>query len=192
MFFHVTVRFLPSVRIWTWWVSRLWLGYHLRECQMQIFTYSFLLPFLCFLIIPPFIQFFLLWIIFAFGHATLSTSVLFLDFTWYFWKCLSMFVWVFLMNSSHLGRWFFTFLIFFYWVLWSIFIGTLQLFFTWTFDFISFERVVKAFSTLTASLAEVSKNLMPKDSAKVFPSSVLTCLFDSRSDLLPTSNLTTF
>ena len=46
----------------------------------------------------------------------------------------------------------------------------------WTLDLISFERVVKAFSTLTASLAEVSKNLMPKESAKVFPSSVLTCL----------------
>ena len=39
----------------------------------------------------------------------------------------------------------------------------------WTLDLISFERVVKAFSTLTASLAEVSKNLIPSESAKVFP-----------------------
>jgi len=31
------------------------------------------------------------------------------------------------------------------------------------------ERVVKAFSTLTASLAEVSKNLIPSESAKLFP-----------------------
>lgn len=139
MFFHVTVRFLPSVWIWTWWVSRLWLGYHLRKCQMQIFTYSFLLLFLCFLIILPFIKFFLLWIIFAFGHTTLSTSVLFLHLTWHFWKCLSMFVWVFLINSSHLGRWFLSFLIFFYWILWSFFIGTLQLFFAWTFDFLHLE-----------------------------------------------------
>ena len=43
-----------------------------------------------------------------------------------------------------------------------------------TFDLISLERVVKAFSTFTASLAEVSKNLMPNDSAKLFPSSALT------------------
>ena len=61
-----------------------------------------------------------------------------------------------------------------------------------TFDLISVERVVKAFSTLTASLAEVSRNLMPRESARVFPSSVLTCRLASRSDLLPTSNLTTF
>jgi hypothetical protein len=61
-----------------------------------------------------------------------------------------------------------------------------------TLDLISLERVVKAFSTLTASLAEVSKNLMPNESAKVFPSSVLTCLLASRSDLLPTNNFTTF
>lgn len=61
-----------------------------------------------------------------------------------------------------------------------------------TFDLISLDKVVKAFYTLTASLAEVSKNLIPSDSAKVFPSSVLTCLFDSRSDLLPTRSFTTF
>ena len=45
----------------------------------------------------------------------------------------------------------------------------------WTFDLISLERVVNAFSTFTASLAEVYKNLMPRESARVFPSSVLTC-----------------
>ena len=45
-----------------------------------------------------------------------------------------------------------------------------------TFDLISVERVVKAFSTLTASLAEVSKNLIPRESANVFPSSAFTCL----------------
>jgi hypothetical protein len=45
-----------------------------------------------------------------------------------------------------------------------------------TFDLISFDKVVKAFSTFTASLAEVSKNLMPRESANVFPSSALTCL----------------
>ena len=61
-----------------------------------------------------------------------------------------------------------------------------------TFDLISFESVVKAFSTFTASLAEVSKNLMPSESAKVLPSSAFTCLLASRSDLLPTSSLTTF
>jgi len=61
-----------------------------------------------------------------------------------------------------------------------------------TLDLISLERVVNAFSTLTASLAEVSKNLMPKESARVFPSSVFTCLLASRSDLFPTSSLTTF
>lgn len=62
----------------------------------------------------------------------------------------------------------------------------------WTLDLISVERVVKAFSTLTASLAEVYRNLMPRESARVLPSSVLTCLFASRSDLLPTSSFTTF
>ena len=61
-----------------------------------------------------------------------------------------------------------------------------------TFDLISLERVVKAFSTLTASLAEVSKNLMPRESARFFPSSVLTCLLASRSDLFPTRSFTTF
>lgn len=61
-----------------------------------------------------------------------------------------------------------------------------------TFDLISVERVVNAFYTLTASLAEVSRNLMPNESARVFPSSVLTCLLASRSDLFPTSSLTTF
>ena len=39
----------------------------------------------------------------------------------------------------------------------------------WTFDLISLERVVNAFSTLTASLADVSRNLMPSESASVFP-----------------------
>ena len=53
----------------------------------------------------------------------------------------------------------------------------------WTFDLISLERVVKAFSTLTASLAEVSKNFIPSESAKLFPYSVLTCLLASKSDL---------
>lgn len=62
----------------------------------------------------------------------------------------------------------------------------------WTLDFISVERVVNAFSTFTASLAEVSKNLMPRESASALPSSVLICLLASRSFLLPTSNLTTF
>jgi hypothetical protein len=61
-----------------------------------------------------------------------------------------------------------------------------------TFDLISVDKVVKAFSTFTASLAEVSKNLMPNESARVFPSSVLTCRLASKSDLFPTSNLTTF
>jgi len=51
---------------------------------------------------------------------------------------------------------------------------------------------VNAFSTLTASFAEVSKNLMPRESAKVFPYSTFTCLLASRSDLFPTSNFTTF
>jgi len=45
-----------------------------------------------------------------------------------------------------------------------------------TFDFISFDNVVNAFSTLTASFADVSKNLIPRESAKVFPSYVFTCL----------------
>ena len=61
-----------------------------------------------------------------------------------------------------------------------------------TFDLISVDKVVKAFSTLTASLAEVYKNLIPRESAKVFPSSALTCLLASRSDLFPTSSFTTF
>lgn len=62
----------------------------------------------------------------------------------------------------------------------------------WTFDFISLESVVNAFYTLTASLAEVSKNLIPSESARLFPSSNLTCLLASKSDLFPTSILTTF
>ena len=62
----------------------------------------------------------------------------------------------------------------------------------WTLDLISLERVVKAFSTLTASLAEVSRNLMPRESARVLPSSVLTWRLASRSLLLPTRSLTTF
>ena len=57
---------------------------------------------------------------------------------------------------------------------------------------ISLERVMKAFSTLTESLAEVSKNLIPKESASYFPYSVLTCLALSRSDLFPTRSFTTF
>ena len=43
-----------------------------------------------------------------------------------------------------------------------------------TFDLISFDKVVKAFSTFTASLADVSKNLIPNESAKVLPSSAFT------------------
>lgn len=39
----------------------------------------------------------------------------------------------------------------------------------WTFDLISLERVVNAFYTFTASLADVSKNFIPKDSARVLP-----------------------
>lgn len=61
-----------------------------------------------------------------------------------------------------------------------------------TFDLIYVERVVKAFSTLTASLAEVSRNLMPRESASVFPYSALTWRLASRSDLLPTRSFTTF
>ena len=61
-----------------------------------------------------------------------------------------------------------------------------------TFDLISVDRVVKAFSTFTASLADVSRNLIPRESAKVFPSSVLTCRLASKSDLLPTNSFTTF
>ena len=57
---------------------------------------------------------------------------------------------------------------------------------------ISLERVMKAFSTFTESFAEVSRNLMPKESASSLPSSVFTCLLLSRSDLFPTNSLTTF
>ena len=38
-----------------------------------------------------------------------------------------------------------------------------------TFDFISLERVVKALSTLTVSYAEISKKLIPRESARVLP-----------------------
>jgi hypothetical protein len=61
-----------------------------------------------------------------------------------------------------------------------------------TLALISVDKVVKAFSTFTASLADVSRNLMPRESARVLPSSVLTCRLASRSDLLPTRSLTTF
>lgn len=61
-----------------------------------------------------------------------------------------------------------------------------------TFDFISLESVVKAFSTLIASFADVYKYLIPNESAKVFPSSVFTCLLAYRSNLLPIKSFTTF
>ena len=46
--------------------------------------------------------------------------------------------------------------------------------------------VINAFSTLSAVLAEVSKNKSPFLLAKVYPSSKVTSLSESRSTLLPT------
>ena len=43
----------------------------------------------------------------------------------------------------------------------------------------------KTFSTLTEVLHEVSKNLIPKEFANYFPSSKVTSLFSSKSDLFP-------
>jgi len=62
----------------------------------------------------------------------------------------------------------------------------------WTLLLISVARVIKAVSTLFELRAEVSMNLMPKESASSFPSSNVTCLLLSRSALFPTRSLITF
>jgi len=62
----------------------------------------------------------------------------------------------------------------------------------WTLLLISVARVMKAVSTLFELRAEVSMNLIPRESASSLPSSKVTCLLLSRSALFPTRSLITF
>ncbi len=59
-------------------------------------------------------------------------------------------------------------------------------------SFISFIKELNALFTLLADLAEVSINLIPKESAFYFPYWYYTSRFSSISFLFPINNLTAF